>query len=98
MALTITLNDVRINHWMVDIDNLRVIVNYSILKDTGDEYGDRSEAIFWVTMPDPTNDPWGNPLPLPDNWYMLPEEYVTQLANLTNDARLALLHLVNETA
>ena len=96
MALTITLNDVKINHWMVDIENLRVIANYSILKDTGEEYGGRQEAIFWVTMPEQTNDPWGNPLPYPDNWYTLPEEYVTQLANLTSDARLALLHLVNE--
>ena len=96
MAITITLADIKIHDWTVEVDYQRVIVSYSILKDTGEEYLDRQTAIFWRYIPDPGNDDLGNPIPVPDNWYQLPEEYVQMLTDLTLDARSALLHLVNE--
>jgi acyl-CoA thioesterase FadM len=94
--ITITLTDVIINQWIVDAENQNVTVHYRIVDQNGDIY-QTGHAIFWVTIPDLGVDHNGNPIPMPDNWYQLPAEYVTTLADLTADARLALLHLVNET-
>jgi hypothetical protein len=84
--IIITLADIEIVKWTVNIAEQNVLVKYAIKTDTGDLYA-YGEAVFWAALPNEDN---------PGNWYQLPEEYVTTLSNLTSDARLALLHLVNE--
>lgn len=96
MAITITLNNIRILKWTVNVYHQNVTVVYQIL-DSSDETYSEGEAIFWATMPESGGvGPDGQPRPIPDYWYLLPPEYVTALTNLTIDARTALLHLVNE--
>jgi hypothetical protein len=94
MTLTITLNDIRIITWTVDVDRRTVTVHYQRLTDTGDPLDD-GMAVFWDTLPDPGTDPQGNPVPLPSNWYQLPTQYAQILTDLTLDVRQALMHLVN---
>lgn len=90
MQIVLTIDDIRINNWTVDVPNARVLVHYDMLTSANDVY--RSEmAIFWATLPSHDVDPWGNEIPIPDNWYQLPAEYVQVLTQLTVDARQALL-------
>jgi hypothetical protein len=95
MTKVITLTDIRIGSWRVDVLLKRVAVDYSILEDTGETFS-KGIAIFWEVIPEPTTDPDGNTVPNPDNWYQLPPEHVAHLTALTVDARAALLHLINE--
>ena len=95
MALTITVNDLQIISWTVDVEQRNVTVNYMMVKDNGLPYTQNNIAIFWETIPT-LEDPQGNPVSPPDNWYQLPPAYSQFLTDLTIDARNALLHLINE--
>jgi hypothetical protein len=96
IEVTITLNDIGIESWKVDLVKQRVIVHYYLMTSTGEHY-EYGEAIFWANLPtEGPLDPAGQPTPVPDNWYQLPVEYIATLTDLTADARSALLHLVNE--
>lgn len=92
---TITLNDIRIKSWGVDVANRKVHAEYSVLVDTGEIHRDGT-SIFWETLPEQTTDPDGNPVPLPDNWHQLPAQHGQTLTDLTAALRSGLLHLVNE--
>jgi hypothetical protein len=85
MALTIILNDIRIDDWTVNVVDRCVEIHYKRLKDDGSIYDD-SYAVFWETIP-PVPDP-------PDNWYQLPATHVQAIIDLTQDARTALGNLV----
>lgn len=87
MTMTITLNDIYVRRWSVDMELETVTVEYHLMRDTGEIF-DTHQAVFWRNLP-------ADPNP-PDNWYQLPSQYVPTLASLTADARTALLHLVNE--
>jgi hypothetical protein len=95
MSLTITLNDIKVVSWTVDVSKRNVTVVYYRLEDTGDSL-DGGEAVFWETLPDLGLDyDTGQPIPLPDHWYQLPAQYSQVLTDLTLDVRQALMHLVN---
>jgi hypothetical protein len=90
MAKTITLSDVEITGWLVNVFEHSVTVRYRILDQDGNQYTD-GEAVFWETIPT-ISDPLQIP---PDNWYQLPAKYVQTLTDITNDAKAALIHLIN---
>lgn len=95
MGKTITLSDIKIHSWEVDVVRKSVTASYSVLDDETNEYGD-GYAIFWVTIPDPGHLPGtSDPSPLPDIWYQLPLAYEQILTDLTQDLRQALLHLLD---
>lgn len=93
MSKTITLDDIKILEWTVNVGSRSVIVSYQVLDDEGDHYKSDS-AVFWDTIPDEVVGPEGL-MPNPDNWYQLPAKYTSFLTDLTVDAKNALLHLVN---
>jgi hypothetical protein len=90
MGRTITLTDLEILRWEVNIGQQYVQVYYRIVDQDGEtfSYGD---AIFWVTIPQ-----IDDPLQIqPDNWYQLPTEYIQTLLSITGDAHTALLPIIN---
>jgi hypothetical protein len=94
MAKTITLSDVRVEYWTVNVELQNVTASYRIVDDQSNTW-ERGEAVFWATMPDLGTDPFsGNPVPPPSNWYLLPAQYVQGLTDLTLDLRQALLSLI----
>lgn len=95
MARTITLTNVRIVTWRVDVEQQRVVATYEVLRDDGTPES-KSEAIFWINMPAATTGIDGKLREPPDNWYQLPAGYVQTLTALTADVRSGLLHLINE--
>jgi hypothetical protein len=90
---TITLNDVVVLDWTVNVRNRSVTVSYAILEASGKEY-EKGIAVFWDTLPTPTPEPDGRTPPLPSNYYELPAKYRTVLADLTSEMRTALLKLI----
>jgi hypothetical protein len=90
MTKTITLSDVEITSWSVNTFEHSVTVHYRILEQDGNQYSS-GEAVFWETIPQVTDPIQGTP----DNWYQLPTKYVQTLTDITNDARTALLQLIN---
>jgi hypothetical protein len=73
-----------------------VDVAWSVL-DTEGEVWQHGTARFWETIPDPGDDQFGNPLPVPDDWYQLPASHLQVLTDLTLDAKAALsAALINE--
>lgn len=94
MAKTLTLTDIKIIAWRVDVEQKRVVAAYQVLRDDG-SVQETAEAIYWATMPPPTMGEDGEELSRPENWYQLPAKYVSILTNLTIDLRAALLHIVN---
>jgi hypothetical protein len=94
--IVVTLTDIKIEKWTVDTINQHVTIYFQIKDDQGNIYK-QDYAIFWADLPDNGGtDHLGNILPVPDNWYQLPIEYINTLTNLTTDARSALMHLVQE--
>lgn len=95
MSKTITLQDIEIISWSVDVGARRVSVDYQILDSDSNSY-QRGMAIFWDTMPDPSDDPINaSGTVAPVDWYQLPVKYVSLLTDLTQDVRAALLHLLD---
>lgn len=95
MAITVTINNLRIDRWTVDTALRNVEVEFFAIDSNGDTVGDLQIAFFWETLPD-TVDEHGNQIPRPDNFYQLPPTYSSTLTNLTQDAKNALMHLINE--
>ena len=95
MPKVITLNNIKITAWRVDVPNRRVDVYYQVMEGTGEVF-EAGVAVFWETIPPEQDDGEGNPVPRPDNWYQLPAKYNQLLTDLTVDSRSALLHLINE--
>jgi hypothetical protein len=89
MGRTITLTDLEILRWEVNLGQQYVQVYYRIVDQNGETYS-FGDAIFWVTIPQ-INDPLQGQ---PNNWYQLPPSYIPILLQLTNDARTALLPLL----
>lgn len=89
MARTIVLSELVIKRLDIDYARQCVTAFYSMTDSSGAEWED-GYGIFWATMPNPGQDPRGNPLPLPDNWFILPASYFPTLLALRNDADAAL--------
>jgi hypothetical protein len=90
MGRTITLTDLEILRWEVNLGRQYVQVYYRIIDQDGNTF-DYGDAIFWVTIPQ-INDPLQGQ---PDNWYQLPPSYIPVFLQLTSDAHTALIHLIN---
>lgn len=84
MQIIINVTDIKIIQWTVDVTAQNVTVDFQMMKDDGTPY-ERLKAVFWVTLPTGEQEPY---------WYQLPAEYVSTLADLTIDARTALLSLI----
>lgn len=89
MAIAITLNDIKIDDWAVDVESRNVTIHYKRLRDDGSVYDD-AYAVFWETIPDNGGEE------IPSNWYQLPASHVAAIVSLTQDARIALGSLVGE--
>lgn len=89
MTTTITLTDLVIKQILLDYDLQRVHVTYDLIDSNGKKW-DKGDAFFWVTIPALANDVFGNPVPVPNNWFQLPSEYFPILIGLRNDADIAL--------
>lgn len=97
MAITYTVNNIKIESWNVDTEQRNVTVNYSELLDTGEPFRQNLYAVFWETIPTMPIDPeTGLPYPTPDDWYQLPPAYSQFLTDLTIDARNVLLSTIGE--
>jgi hypothetical protein len=95
MGRTITLSDIKITSWSLDVDKRNVTVNYQI-KDQNEDTFDEGQAVFWETIPDPPGQGvTGEPGVNPDNWYQLPAQYSQALTDITLAARSGLLHLLD---
>lgn len=88
MTRTITLTNVVVYKWQVDLAKQNVQVWYDIVDDQGAVWI-TGDAIFWETIPEQL-DPDGNPVSPPNNWYQLPQEHSSVLVALTQDAKTAL--------
>lgn len=88
MAITISISNLEIEEWIVNIIKENVTIKYLLLDDNNVIWM-REEAIFWKTIPTPTDEE-GNPIPIPDNWYELPIDYVIHLNEITNHAETIL--------
>jgi len=92
-SLTITLQDLpRIEKYVVDLINEKVIVFVQILKEDGSIY-QTQEHTYWVTMPPqmPIYDTGDPPQiigyePYPETWHQLPSGYAQTLQDLADDA------------
>ena len=93
MAKSITLSDVLIDEWTVNLNAENVTVRYRVVDDTGRVWVD-GLAVFWRNFPQLT-DPNGNPAPIPDNWFQLPTTYIQTLSGLNTDIHTALLKFVS---
>lgn len=91
MAKIITISDLQIEEWTVNVQRRAVHVVYKTLTDAAELF-DHGAATFWETVPDPSEFPNDDPT----TWYQLPPAYNQLLTDLTVDARNALLHLINE--
>jgi len=89
MAKTIILNNLVITNLNIDYDRQVVIVTYKMIDDSGIKYINGS-AYFWVDIPNTGLDLYGNPIPIPDNWFQLPSSYFPTLLQLKNDADIVL--------
>lgn len=94
MGRTITLSDIKILNWTLDVDNRNVTVNYQI-RDQNDDTFESGQAVFWETLPVPKPGINGEPGVNPDNWYQLPAQYSQALTDITLAARSGLLHLLD---
>lgn len=95
MPRTITLTDITIIAWTVNVRDRYVQAAFFVCDAEGSRV-EEGVARFWETLPDMGEDEFGNPRPMPDNWYQLPPAYAQLLTDLTVDMRGALLHLINE--
>lgn len=90
MPKSITLTDIQITDWTVNVESQYVHVQYRVIDDQGEIFSSE-DALFWVTLP-----PEGHTLPdgstytNPDNYFQLPLSYAQTLLDLTNDARTAI--------
>jgi hypothetical protein len=93
MARTITLTNVVVKTFVVDMVNKKVVVGFDVVDATGKKWF-YEEATFWVTMPNPPLHFDANgavtELPQPDNYFQLPASYATQLASIVGDALTAI--------
>ncbi len=89
MTKTIILTNLVIDYLHIDYENQRILVSYRMVDANGVKW-QTGEAIFWVTIPNPGNDTFGNSLPIPDNWFQLPTSYLPALVQLRDDADQAL--------
>lgn len=89
MTVSITLTNLVIRQIILDYDLARVHVAYDRVDADGKKW-DSGDAYFWAAMPEMANDMNGNPIPLPENWFQLPEEYFPTLIGLRDDADNAL--------
>jgi hypothetical protein len=89
MAKIINLTDLVINFIVIDYENQKAMVNYKMI-DASNKTWVTGEAIFWVTIPDPGMDIYGNPLPVPENWFLLPANYIDTLIQMKSDTDQAL--------
>lgn len=94
MTITITLQDIKITRWVVNVDAKMVRVEYEI-RGQDDKSYDEGTAYFYETIPVSYDDE-GQPYPTPPNYYQLPAARAQALTDITVDARAALLHLINE--
>ena len=93
MARSVTLSDVLIDEWTVNLNTENVTVRYRVVDDNGWVWAD-GLAVFWRNIPQ-LIDPNGNPAPIPDNWFQLPTTYVQTLNDLNTDIHTALLKFVS---
>jgi hypothetical protein len=89
MTKTIVLTDLVIKYLNVEYLTQRVVVGYQMADASGEVY-QAGEAIFWVTIPESMKDINGNPIPNPENWFLLPASYLPTLVSLRDDADSAL--------
>lgn len=102
MAKTITIDDINVTTWTVDLLKENVTAVYEILVNDGSVYK-TDTVVFWRVIPTPGNDPNGDPIPNPPSWYQLPDSsidfgiktYAQIFALLTADIRQALMPLVS---
>lgn len=94
MPLIITVNEIQITSWSVDVGERSVLVKYDLIRDDNKPHLQNQVALFWETIP--TEDGEGNPITPEDNWYQLPAQYSQVLTDLTLDAKSALMHLIGE--
>lgn len=82
--MQIDITKLEIEEWTVNIIEERVTVNYLLL-DNDDVIWIREEATFWRVVPTPIDEE-GNPIPIPDSWYQLPQDYALHLNDITTHA------------
>ena len=87
--MLITISDLLIDNININYTMQFAEVGWRLVDDTGQTWKN-GLAIFWATMPPPELDPDGNPLPYPENWFLLPAGYLPNLLALRNDADTAL--------
>jgi hypothetical protein len=80
MTHTITLNQIKITCYSVDIVAQKVTVNYTVHDNTGKQWGPTYTETYWVTLPDK---------PEPTD-VKLPAAYVATLTDLYQAALTAL--------
>lgn len=88
MPKTIVLTSLAITAWTYFPVNPRVTVSYQLSDAAGRVY-ESGETTFWATLP---SNSVGRPLPA--NWYPLPANRATQLAQITDLVNTALAGLV----
>lgn len=84
MSKTVELTDIVIGNININYVEQSVHVGYSMVDDSGIVWK-TGEAVFWLNMPE-RKDPEGNVLPPPEEWFVLPPDYVPTLVGLRDDA------------
>ena len=94
--IAVTVDQISISRWIVDLDEERVVAFIDELDTSGDAFR-RLEVTFWVVMPempeildftDPENPVSFDPPqyePTPDTWYNLPSGRISELVGLTDE-------------
>ena len=80
MAKTVVLTQIQIAGMYVDIVNQKVVVNYSFHDAEGKKWDGNFQETYWVTLPE-------NPMSYD---VLLPAQYLQNLVDLYNTAKLAL--------
>lgn len=86
--MQITITDLEIEEWSVNLIQEKVTVKY-LLKDSDGIIWIRDTAVFWRVIPVIYEEP-GVPAPTPDYWYLLPNDYVLYLNEIKNHAETIL--------
>ena len=92
MPKTVSLTEVQIHRMTIDPGSKSVTIDFH-LRDADGRSWENGKAVFWVNIPE--LEP-GMGTAEERNWFQLPPQYVTNIADLLNSAQTALAVLVTD--